>query len=268
MTWIAPLALALGLAAGVSPNASSARTSPIASSTVDRAIEAYTVALNTEDRDRRLEEFRRAERLFVRVTEEVENPDLYTNLGNAALQAEHLGTAVLAYRRALRLDPDHTRATQNLAHARTLLPLWVPRPEPGGLLDSFFFWHRTLSRAERSMGASIAFGLAALLLAASIRLGRVSLRNLAGVPTLVWAALVASTLFDPAAGSGREAVVIVDEAIGRAADSALAPSPFPGPLPGGTEVTVLEERAPWIRVRLANGRDAWLNDSALSRVGS
>ncbi len=118
------------------------------------------------------------------------------------------------------------------------------------------------------MGASIAFGLAALLLAASIRLGRVSLRNLAGVPALVWAALVASTLFDPAAGSGREAVVIADEAVGHAADSALAPSPFPGPLPGGTEVTVLEERTPWVRVRLANGRDAWLNDSTLSRVGS
>jgi hypothetical protein len=255
------------LFAGVSPSESHAGTS--LNETLEGAIEAYTVALNTEDRDRRLEEFRRAERLFTRATEDGNaGAELYTNLGNAALQAEHLGPAVLAYRRALRLDPDHARATQNLAHARTLLPDWVPRPETGGLLDTFFFWHRTLSTTERSMGGAIAFALAALLLACSIRFARPSLRNLAVIPGGVWVALLASTLLDPTARAPDLAVVTADETVAHAADSALAPSPFPSALPGGTEVTVLEERSPWVRIRLANGRDAWVAESSLSRVDS
>ncbi len=252
------VALALGLAcvAGASPP-----------DVLEQAIEAYTLALNTEDRDARLEGFRAAERLFGRVVERgAESPDLYTNLGNAALQAERPGHAILAYRRALRLDPDHARALQNLEHARTLLPDWVPRPEPGGVLDSFFFWHRTVSSSERAIASALCFALAGLLVAAAIRLRQPVLRNLALLPGAVWLALVASLLLDPAAREGDQAVVTADEVVARAADSALAPSPFPAPLPGGVEVRILEERSPWVRIRLANGRDAWVAGSAISRV--
>ena len=60
--------------------------------------------------------------------------------------------------------------------------------------------------------------------------------------------------------------MIADEAVARAADSALAPSTLPAPLPGGVEVRILERRSPWIRIRLANGRDAWVAESALMTV--
>ncbi len=234
---------------------------------LEQAIDAYTLALNTEARDVRLEQFRTAERLFTRVIDGgLEGPDLYTNLGNAALQAERLGGAVLAYRRALRLDPDHARALQNLEHARTLLPEWVPRPESGGVLDSFFFWHRTLSWSERSLAAAFCFALVGLLVAASIRLGQGTLRNFAFFPAVVWVALVASLVLDPTARATDQAVVTADGVVARVADSSLAPSPFPEPLPGGVEVRILEERSPWVRIRLANGRDAWVKESGISRV--
>jgi tetratricopeptide (TPR) repeat protein len=234
---------------------------------LEQAVDAYATALNTEARDLRLETFRRSERLFRRVAEDgIENPDLYTNLGNAALQAAHLGSAILAYRRALRIDPDHPRALQNLEFARKLLPEWIPRPAPAGLLDSFFFWHRTLSSAERSIAAAVSFAAAALLAAAGIRFGQPVLRNLAIVPGLLWLALLASLVLDPSTRAKDEAVIIADEVVARSADSAIAPSPFPGPLPGGVEVRILEERSPWVRVRLANGRDAWVSGSALSKV--
>jgi hypothetical protein len=54
--------------------------------------------------------------------------------------------------------------------------------------------------------------------------------------------------------------------VARAADSALAPSTLPAPLPGGVEVRILERRSPWIRIRLANGRAAWVAESALMPV--
>ena len=142
----------------------------------------------------------------------------------------------------------------------------MPRAEAAGVLDTFFFWHRTLSASERSSGAALAFALGAALLAASIRWSRPALRSLAILPAVAWGALLASTLLDPTVRGGNEAVITADEVVARAADSALAPSPFPAPLPGGTEVTLLEERAPFVRVRLANGRDAWITDTALSRI--
>jgi hypothetical protein len=56
------------------------------------------------------------------------------------------------------------------------------------------------------------------------------------------------------------------EAVARAADSALAPVASPAPPPGGTEVRILERRSPWLRIRLANGRDAQVAESSVTRV--
>lgn len=231
------------------------------------ALDSYAQALDIEERDRRLEAFHRAEMLFGRVVESgSESPELYANLGNAALQAERLGPAVLAYRRALLLDPDHARALQNLVHARALLPAWVPRPEQAGVLDSFFFWHRTIPRENRALAAALCFAAAALALAIGIRLGQSGWRNAALLPGLAWVALAASVWLDPGAGSGDDAVVTAAEVVARSADSALSPAAFPQPLPGGVEVKVLERRSPWLRVRMAGGRHAWINESSATSV--
>ena len=235
--------------------------------TLAEAVETYTQALHTGQRDPRLEHFRQAARLFASLAGRgVRTADLYTNWGNASLQAEDLGTAVLAYRRALLLDADHPRALQNLAHARNLLPSWVPRPEAAGLLDSLFFWHRTVSKSLREQLAALCFASVALLVACSIRFRQSALRNAAILPGLAWLAIVGSLVLDPG-GDGRDAAVVtVSETVARAADSKLAPSAFPQPLPAGVELRILEERSPWLRVRLANGRDAWLTRSSVTRV--
>ena len=257
--WILGAAIVVWAASGVAQQPDTAQ--------LEEAIASYRAALDTSARDSRLEGFRNAERLFSRIAAGgASNPELYTNVGNAALQAEHLGAAVLAYRRALAIDPDHPRAVQNLEYVRTLLPDWVPKPESGGLLDSFFFWHKTLARADRSLGAAIAFAIAVLLLAAAGSFGQSALRTAAILPALVWAALIASVTVDVGGARLDEAVVIADETVARAADSALAPSTLPAPLPGGVEVRILERRSPWIRIRLANGRDAWVAESALTTV--
>jgi tetratricopeptide (TPR) repeat protein len=120
---------------------------------LEEAVQEYRTALDSTNREERIQKFRHAEMLFTRLAEgdgkipasSIHNADLYVNLGNAAMGAERLGPAILAYRRALLLDPDHHRARQNLAHARTLLPDWVPCPEEGGLLDTFFAWSGRLS---------------------------------------------------------------------------------------------------------------------------
>jgi len=238
-----------------------------AAAQVERAVEAYRMGLDTPARDQRLDAFRRSVRLFADVVAKGGgSADLYANLGNAALQAEDLGIAVLAYRRALVLDPDHARARQNLEHARSLAPDWLPRPEESALLGSFFYWHRTLAPAERMRIAALCFALAGVLLALSIRLRSSSARNLAILPALAWIALTGSLALDPADRVADQGVVTAPEAVARSADSVHAPPRFAQPLPMGTELRVLERRDDWIRVALANGREAWVRSSSVTSI--
>ncbi len=231
------------------------------------AVEVYATALDATDRELRLENFRRAERLFAAAARRGRpSADLYANLGNAALQAENLGTAVIAYRRALLLNPDHVRAAQNLEHVRGLAPDWVPRREATSALEDFFFWHRTLSREERSVAAALCFALAGGLLAGGVALRSRVMRNFTVLPVVGWLALLASVASDPANRSDAEAVVTAPEAVARSADSLHAPARFSQPLPTGTEVVILEDRGDWLRVALANRREAWLRASSLTRV--
>jgi tetratricopeptide (TPR) repeat protein len=241
---------------------------------LQEAVREYQAALESSDRDERLQQFRRAEMLFARIvagshgdngegTGAVQNPDLYVNLGNAALGAERLGPAIAAYRRALELDPDHARARQNLRHARSLLPDWVPRPEEGGILDTFFAWTGQLSRREQQLAAALLFLITAALLAASVRWRRTVLRNIALIPAILWSTMLAILFVHTWNDDLPPAVVVGPETVARAADAANAPVRFSQPLPSGTEVQVIERRADWSHVRLADGRDAWVQHSNL-----
>jgi len=257
--WLTVLWLYLALPVSVvTPNA-----------TLNQAIDVYTEAQAAIDRDGRLASFRRAQRLFAHAaTQGARSADLYTNLGNAALQAEQLGPAILAYRRALILDPDQARAYQNLRHARTLLPAWVPKPEPEGAPESFFIWRHLLNPAQQATIAALSFLLAALLLAIAIYRRFPLARNLALLPLLIWLGLLLSVTIQARAGGTDQAVFTADETIARAADSPNAPMRFAQPLPAGTEVEIREARTHWIHIVLANGRDAWVARGAVEVIES
>ena len=62
------------------------------------------------------------------------------------------------------------------------------------------------------------------------------------------------------------AVLTGNEVLARSADSSLAPLALPEPLPAGVEVDLLEQRAEWSRVRLANGREIWVRSSSVTAV--
>lgn len=236
-------------------------------STLTEALNGYASAQAMVEREGRLAGFAQAERLFRRVIEEEGGtPDLYANLGTSALQAEHLGEAILAFRRALALAPNHERAKQNLHHARTLLPSWVPRPLEQGKFSSFFFWRQSLSQVQIGAVAALAFLLASVGVAVSLRWRMAFARHLALLPALVWGGLMLSLVVGDGEAGVRQGVLVMEETVARAADSLNAPSPFAQPLPGGTEVEILERRQEWVKIGLANGRNAWIRDTALKMV--
>lgn len=231
---------------------------------LEQALAAYREAQETDTAADRAAAFARAERLFAAAAADgAASAALWTNVGTSALQAEHLGMAILAYRRALALDPDDRHAHQNLLHARTLLPAWVPTPEDRGLFGSFVAWQHAMSPAERRGGAALAFLVAAAMLAAAIAGGGTALRAFSIVPLAVWVLLLAANWTRASAPAG---VVAAAETVARAADSRNAPVRFAEPLPAGTEVTIAETRGEWSHVVLADGRDAWIAASAVERI--
>lgn len=245
------------------------------------AIGEYRTALETPERDERLERFQRAELLFSRLLavdavsipqagaverSRIRNPELYVSLGNAALGAEHLGRAIWAYRQALVIDPNHPRARQNLNHARTLLPDWVPQPEGRGWLDSLSAGLTGWSAIDKRTAAACLFLMAMALMSAAVRWRWPVARNLAWLAAGLWVLLLGAQWATSLDESASSAVIIEPDVIARAADSAHAPARLSQPLPAGTEVEIVDQREGWTQIRLADGRDAWIVSSSLDRV--
>ena len=59
---------------------------------------------------------------------------------------------------------------------------------------------------------------------------------------------------------------MLDEVTLRSVDSSGAAPAFGQPLPAGTEVTVVETRDAWVRVRLADGTAGWLAANVVEPV--
>ena len=231
------------------------------------AIARYRAALQIEDSAERLDTFSSAKQHFQRAIDQGagNNADLFANLGNAALGSESIGEAMWAYRQALRLDPSHDRASANVAHIRTNLPNWVPRPEDEGVLDTFFFWRKTMSAGARSLVGAVCFLLFALLLGGYIGRGFRWMRWACLLPLLLWVAFVVVPAFE-GFSEQNEGVIVARDAVLRTADASGAPPKLVEALPGGTEVNVLEERNGWSRVRLADGRDGWVRASQVKSL--
>jgi hypothetical protein len=188
-------------------------------------------------------------------------PELLTDWGNAALGAGDLGTATLAYGRALAIDGANPRAQRNLAWLRSRQSDAL-RPGGGTAADALFFFHHWPSTRRLLVGA-VAFAACMLLLVPWGGRRRRSLAGLAALPAAVWLAMLASLVLEDRHTND---AIVMDPVILRAADSMGAPAAYSQQLPRGTEVTLLERRESWARVKLANGTAGWLPDGAVERV--
>ena len=229
------------------------------------AREAYQGALAETDRLRRVRLFEQAaDALRPAALANPNAPELQVDWGNAALGAQDRGWAVLAWRRALRADPGNERAERNLEWLRDRLPVWLPRPASAGALDSLLFWLDRLTAAQLLLIGGVGFAIAVLVLVPWRRRPQPWRRALAAVAAAVWLTATASALLSVNAGDA--AVVVLDGATLRSADSVGASPTFANPLPAGTEVAIVEGRARWLRVALADGTQGWLAATSVAKV--
>jgi tetratricopeptide (TPR) repeat protein len=185
------------------------------------------------------------------------------NLGNALFKAGHIGTAILAYRRARALDPRDRDIATNLDFARNYRVDKV-QGAPGPFtraMDAVF--HR-LSRREASPLAAVALLLAACCLGVWI-VRRWTLFAI-GAAALALAALFAFVTLQAWNGEIGEnpAVVVASEV-----DALSGPSEDAKQillLHDGTEVRIREQRGEYLLVQLPGGTGGWIHKDAVQRV--
>ncbi len=223
---------------------------------------AYQDALGKADASGKRAAFTRAAALLGDAARaEPDHPELLADWGNAALGAGDVATATLAYRRALALDGGNARARRNLAWLRSREPDTL-RPAGDTAANALFFFHQW-PRARRLVVGGVAFALAVLLVVPWSGRRRRGLVGLALVPLAIWLAMLASLVLEDRHGDD---AVVMDGVVLRAADSAGAPAAMGEPLPRGAEVTVLERRDAWARIRIANGTAGWVQAGSIEPV--
>ena len=129
--------------------------------TLEKARHIYSEALNTENRAQRIDKFQKSSILLHEIADKhPESANIQADWGNAALSAYDFGNAALAYRRAIALDPTHSRAQKNMAFIRSTLSETVATPHDNNqALSTLFFLNRSFAPATRLLLAALCFVL-------------------------------------------------------------------------------------------------------------
>ncbi len=196
------------------------------------------------------------------------NSKLFYNLANACLLKGDIGSAILNYRNAQVLDESDADIRKNLAFARSRRLDEIEVTTEKKVFARLFFWHYNFSMKSRFVAACI--GFAVVCLAITIRMWRPAAPGTAAVCIVV---AIATVCLAVSVGVDRHVrinnrcgVILADSVEARQGDGPGYPLSFKGPLHAGTEFDLLEQRPGWWHVRLANGTDAWIPDTAAQQV--
>jgi len=220
-------------------------------------------AANSEQPDQAQALYEGALDRFLTVLEEggVRNARLLYNIGNTYFLLGDLGRAVLYLRRAELLDPTDRNLRHNLRFVRSQRADRLAPDQVSTAARTVLFWHYLLPRPLKLYLFAGSFALACLL-------GSLSLMGGAGRRWSRWlpaacggaALLLLGSLLAGEAGARalQDGVILVQEVVARKGDGTAYQSSFVDPLHAGTEFRLLEARAGWYRIRLSDGRTAWI----------
>ncbi len=206
------------------------------------------------------------------------NADIYYNLGNANYRAGHIAQAVLAYERALRINPAHADARANLDFVNSRLE---DKPEDNNSILARA--HESVVRAmSANMWAWTAFAAFVLLcgaVAIYIFSGEVKLRKIGFFGGLILAVLTIYFIVVSADASARiddhsEAIVTVPSTLLNSVPRQPRQTEKVVPLHEGTKVEIIDSVATpddpvsprWYNVRINGSTGAWLRATDVERI--
>mgnify|MGYP001966223540 CR=1 FL=1 len=184
------------------------------------------------------------------------NGHLYYNQGNVYLRLGQLGAALAAYRQALVYLPRHQDLKANLAYARSLTKDDILPLEPHPLLRTLFFWHYSFNL--------IALGIAFLLinfifwLTMLLRLywRQNELLRWSMFASLLFVISFALSITIRHFAAPTIALVNAPEIEVYAANRVDSVVRFK--LHAGSEVAVVAENNNWLRIRISDTEQGWL----------
>jgi tetratricopeptide (TPR) repeat protein len=195
------------------------------------------------------------------VQEGKESAGLYYNMGNAAYRSNSIGYAILYYEKALKLDPTHEDAANNLEFVARY------REDAFEEIPQLFF--RTWVRGFVHLLPERVWSILALLFFLTILTGlvvylfahRIALKKAGFVG--VWLALLLFGLAFSSAASRHREIVRPDTGIILAPSVVVRSSPSESGtelfiLHEGTKIEVSEEVSGWQNIRVIDGREGWI----------
>lgn len=198
----------------------------------------------------------------------IHNAGLYYNLANAYLLKGDLGRAILNYRRAEALEPSNAAVRKNLTFARSRRIDQIRVRTQRRILERLFFWHYDFSAKTRFTVACVAFALMCLALCVRLWFGHVGgVLPAAAVLAVVTLSLAVSVGVDAYCREHvRSGVIVSDSVVARQGDGPTYAEAFKDPLHAGAEFDLIERRAGWWHIELADGNRGWVPENAAELI--
>jgi len=188
----------------------------------------------------------------------VNDPAVLYNLGNACARMGDVGSAVLYYTRAMRLSPRDRDIWENLARIQPP----INRPNTFFLLKPFAWLKNSVSLNEWTILTSLFFFLTGMILALYMLTRGEGRRRLMGNLTMAFAVIF---LFSGVFLSikvyeelvVRTSIVMKQDTLARSGPGEQFEELYK--FPAGTKVRIISDpQGGWVRIRLMDGRSAYL----------
>jgi hypothetical protein len=223
-------------------------------------------ALSRGEKERGRVSMEEAAALFTSLLERggIENGYLRYNIGNCHFWLDDIGRAIASYRRAESTIPTDPDLRQNLHAARQKCVDRITKSTESKLLETLFFWHYSFP-VRWKIPLLLALHVATFsLLITRLFVRRASLRFFSVVAGSLAVILLVSVAIDLRTRKTRVEGVILDETVvARKGDGKSYEPAFETPLHAGTEWELVEKRGGWLEIRLADGRQCWVEREAV-----
>ena len=197
------------------------------------------------------------------VSEQVVDPAVFHNLGNAYYRSGRLGPAIANYERALQVHPGYENAAENLEQCVRQTEHRLPRPMPSEWEQSLLFWHYRL-RPATTRALAVVSWLAFWLILGVRQVRRIPYLGVCAIALGVLAVAFGGSAWAKAHPDSIAVAGVEKTSVYYGKDQT---STVRFELYEGDRVLVDQREDGWVRVGTVKGDRGWAREEAFAFVG-